>query len=73
MKRERNKLKKIEKLKKLKKPEKPALKMARKIKKTAAKKHLSLRGAKKLNQLMTHSYRTRLSVRGGNKKAELAD
>ena len=72
MKREQNKLKKIKKLKKMNLT-KPAVKMARKIKKFAVKTKLSLRGQKKINQIISHSYSTRLSVRGANKKAELAE
>ena len=59
-----------EKLKKLNKSKSPSDKIT--AKKIAAAKKLSVRGAKKLNQLMAHSYNTRLSLRGANKKSELS-
>ena len=40
-------------------------------KKFLVAKKLSVRGAKKLNQLVAHFYHTRMSLRGTNKKCEL--
>lgn len=55
----------------LEKIKKPATKFIQK--KISKVKNLSIRGGKKLNQLVSHSYKLRLSVRGANKLTELSN